>query len=651
MRRNIYILIFFLLFGTITSVKSQENGLREKVITQVLAPYRGGLYSYLESEKNNETKAREDFKKLFSNDTIIIYNDIPGGSDFGKYLTIKQYTQLVKPKATNNTKLEIEFDYDNLLLCLKTDTLVYLQKNFVINQNKSSELLRFKIKYFPDVEEDPLKIVSIDKVSLPSDKDGDKVPDECDVCADIKGSLNYFGCIKKEEKDSDNDGVNDDEDKCPLEHGLKIFSGCPDSDGDDVPNNVDNCPNEFGKKDLMGCPDKDNDGVPDKDDFCPDEPGLPTNGGCPVNKVEKIIDSDSDGIPDKYDNCKYEKGTKELSGCPDSDLDGIPDNKDECPNEFGLYYCKGCPDRDYDGIADYQDNCPDVAGMPYLDGCPYPQQPAQYSSSKDSDGDGIVDSEDSCPHEYGRTSNGCPHSSFDYFYNIEPVRDKPVKFGIGISCGFVTSSLKNADNDIDNDGGLGFSPYIFTTIRLTDKSRLQFDFCYSKRSFVFSNHGDDSEYGNSDVYYYNTTNAQMAFIDLRAYTKLNINSFYFGGYFAKTINAARSGNIEYFSAQNNVYYKNYKYDFLDKIEYPIVSGEKPISDYTYGLTIGYEKIFRNGWLLGLGFDYSPSNYFNKKYSKGWDLYGDNLDLYPSKEIDLKLHYLFLNLGYRFGNID
>jgi OmpA-OmpF porin, OOP family len=65
--------------------------------------------------------------------------------------------------------------------------------------------------------------------------------------------------VKPEPKDSDNDGVNDDLDKCPdTPAGVKVDQdGCPvDSDGDGVPDYLDKCPNtpKDTKVDTLGCP-------------------------------------------------------------------------------------------------------------------------------------------------------------------------------------------------------------------------------------------------------------------------------------------------------------------------------------------------------------------------------------------------------------
>ena len=138
-------------------------------------------------------------------------------------------------------------------------------------------------------------------------------------------------------KDTDGDGIYDQEDECPETPGLPEFNGCPDTDGD---------------------------GIEDRNDACPETAGLAEFNGCP--------DTDGDGIADPQDNCPTVAGLPELNGCPDADGDGITDADDECPNEAGPAANNGCPyeDRDGDGVLDKDDQCPDVAGTVANNGCP-----------------------------------------------------------------------------------------------------------------------------------------------------------------------------------------------------------------------------------------------------------------------------------------
>jgi outer membrane protein OmpA-like peptidoglycan-associated protein len=136
-------------------------------------------------------------------------------------------------------------------------------------------------------------------------------------------------------KDSDNDGLFDDSDQCPVEaedmDGDADQDGCPeadapkDSDGDGLLDDADKCPSDAEDKDgfddVDGCPDKDNDadGIADPADQCPvegeDKDGFADEDGCPD------LDNDSDGIADAADKCPAEaearNGFEDTDGCPD----------------------------------------------------------------------------------------------------------------------------------------------------------------------------------------------------------------------------------------------------------------------------------------------------------------------------------------------
>ena len=140
-------------------------------------------------------------------------------------------------------------------------------------------------------------------------------------------------------KDSDRDGVIDDNDQCPnTPAGVKVDNkGCPlDSDKDGVADYLDKCPNTpVGiKVDNNGCPlDSDKDGVTDDKDKCPNTPaGVKVDGnGCP-------LDSDGDGVTDDKDQCpNTPSGVKvDARGCAlDSDGDGVTDDRDQCPDTPG----------------------------------------------------------------------------------------------------------------------------------------------------------------------------------------------------------------------------------------------------------------------------------------------------------------------------
>ena len=99
---------------------------------------------------------------------------------------------------------------------------------------------------------------------------------------------------------------------------------------------------------AIGCKDSDGDGICDDDDACPTEPedkdGFQDNDGCPDP------DNDQDGIPDVTDKCPNEPedkdGFQDADGCPDPDNDGdkVLDVNDKCPNEYAETE-DGCPKK------------------------------------------------------------------------------------------------------------------------------------------------------------------------------------------------------------------------------------------------------------------------------------------------------------------
>ena len=208
--------------------------------------------------------------------------------------------------------------------------------------------------------------VALDGSVKPKDSDGDGVSDNNDKCAHTpKGTaVNEEGCPKEDlqareqaeaaynalnKVDSDNDGIADAWDKCPnTPAGTAVDSiGCMlDFDKDGVADFIDKCPNTPAgvPVDAVGCPlDFDKDGVADYMDKCPNTPA-----GTIVDSTGCLLDSDRDGIGDTKDRCPNTPyGTPvDAYGCaPDLDKDGVPDYQDKCPNTLpGISVdTEGCP--------------------------------------------------------------------------------------------------------------------------------------------------------------------------------------------------------------------------------------------------------------------------------------------------------------------
>jgi len=99
----------------------------------------------------------------------------------------------------------------------------------------------------------------------------------------------------------------------PLKN-LVVMSGgenkpCVDSDNDGVCDEQDKCPDtpEGVKVDGAGCPlDTDGDGVPDSLDECPTIPGPPTNNGCPLPVVEVSIENIIDNLNQLLEGIEFD---------------------------------------------------------------------------------------------------------------------------------------------------------------------------------------------------------------------------------------------------------------------------------------------------------------------------------------------------------
>lgn len=96
-----------------------------------------------------------------------------------------------------------------------------------------------------------------------------------------------------------------------------------------------------GLPQFSGCPDTDQDGIADFEDRCPLTPGTVQNLGCPTQNM----DADGDGVLNPVDRCPYVPGLPQFQGCPDTDQDGLSDLDDRCPTLFGPVQNQGCPQQ------------------------------------------------------------------------------------------------------------------------------------------------------------------------------------------------------------------------------------------------------------------------------------------------------------------
>lgn len=107
-----------------------------------------------------------------------------------------------------------------------------------------------------------------------SDRDGDGIPDEDDLCPDVPDP---------DQADLDGDGVGD---ACD-----------PDRDGDGIPNERDLCPD----RDSFGTPDEDGDGIMDDCDACPLDPD-PTQ---PNADGDRLGDACEDEDPTRFSRVAF----------------------------------------------------------------------------------------------------------------------------------------------------------------------------------------------------------------------------------------------------------------------------------------------------------------------------------------------------------
>ncbi len=194
------------------------------------------------------------------------------------------------------------------------DIIGELGFKFLVDDNFSLNI-GANVNYFPDD--------NLDDVVAGSDRD---------IFFTAFGGFSlYFGGTK----DSDHDGISDDEDWCAkTPEGIMVDEhGCPlDYDGDHVPDYLDQCPGTPNgvPVDEHGCPiDNDEDGVPDYLDHCNDTPP-----GVAVDKRGCPLDTDKDGVPDYKDKCPDTPVGTEVDqyGCP------IEMNKIDLPEKTTLSF-------------------------------------------------------------------------------------------------------------------------------------------------------------------------------------------------------------------------------------------------------------------------------------------------------------------------
>lgn len=186
---------------------------------------------------------------------------------------------------------------------------------------------------------------------LLEDTDGDLWPDDIDNCGTISNLT---------QADRDFDGIGDACD--PAFTLLTLTSADHDSDGLTDNEEIQPRPRDPARlsrphPSSPALSDTDNDGVPDFYDICPLYAAANPDYADP-----DLSDSDADGIPDATDGCKCEPGpgpcTQPVIDPADSDGDGMPDIIEFFGLRPGGFRSDpNVPDSDCDEINDSVDNC------------------------------------------------------------------------------------------------------------------------------------------------------------------------------------------------------------------------------------------------------------------------------------------------------
>lgn len=230
--------------------------------------------------------------------------------------------------------------------------------------------------------------------------------------------------------------------------------------------------------------------------------------------------------------------------------------------------------------------------------------------------------------------------------------NKPFTIGVLGYAGATHGVFEGTDTDLESQIGIGYGVGAQLEFRLSEGTYLQLEAAMMTRDMAYSHMGNDTEFNYSCQYFFDIERAKVRLTDYRTYAKVKFSSFVqLGGYLALTQSAVRSGEMEYEvfcndGSYNNVQESNLEIDYLGGPDFPEDNdGATPFSKVDYGFTIGLESPTKSSLIFGIGYDISLANLINQEYD-GFNT-AELVDIYPSREADLKLGFAYLRLGVRF----
>lgn len=229
---------------------------------------------------------------------------------------------------------------------------------------------------------------------------------------------------------------------------------------------------------------------------------------------------------------------------------------------------------------------------------------------------------------------------------------KPFTMGIVGYGGATFGTFENTDTDLMSEMGFGYGAGVELEFRLGNGTYLQLEGAIMRQELAYSLMGDDTEYNYTNSYFFDIEKARIEIQDFRAYARVKfIDILQVGGYFAYNQSVVRKGEMEYdvvFSdgSFDSFQDMDYEYDLLGGPRFPEDNdGATPGSKTDFGLTFGIETPTKNSLIFGLGYDMSLNNLLNNDYD-GFNT-SELLDIYPSREADLKVGFAYMRLGVRF----